>query len=130
MSERLKQALGSPAANFIIVVLVVVSMTIGVQAIVSRRSLAQCVAEWGEKDARATAERARAASQDRDLDKADRSASLTLYRTLRDSRDPNVTGPAFSLWIKTLEDNEVKRQENDRIRAMNPTPEPPSLSCE
>lgn len=130
MTDRFKRFMGSPTANFIIVVMVVVSMTIGVQAIVARRDLAQCVADWGEKDATATAERARAATQDRDLDKADRTASLTLYRTLRDSRDPVVNKAAFDAWIKILEENEVKREENERIRTMNPTPPPPSLSCE
>lgn len=129
MKATIRRFLGSPFVNFFIVILVIASMTLGIQATLSQRSLAQCVAKWADRDATATAERNRAAQQDRELDKIDREASLTMYRVLRDSTNPQQRSTAFNTWIDTLEANNVKRQENDKIRTMNPPPAPPSLSC-
>jgi hypothetical protein len=131
MRDRVKRFFGSPTMNLVIVILVVASTTIGIQAILSRRDLAHCIADWGDRDAVATAERARAADMDRDLDKADRAASLAFYRSLRaDGVSPAQREQAFNTWVNTLEANEVKRGQNDEIRAKNPTPARPSLSCE
>jgi len=129
MRASVRKFLGSPLVNFLIVILVIASLTVGVQSTLSQRSLAECLAKWADRDATATAERNRAAQQDRELDKLDREASLTMYRILRDSSDAKERATAFNTWINTLEANNLKRQENDKIRTMNPPPAPPSLSC-
>lgn len=111
-----------------------------------QRRLAECVADYAEKSAIATAARAELAAQDRQLDESDRQATqanedawdrvLTEVAKQQPGQRNPAVATAFANLVKIRERsaatraaNNRARDRNEETRRLNPIPAPPSELC-
>lgn len=96
---------------------------------VASQQYARCQANWNEQSALATRERAEAADQDRNTDRAESEATKTLILTVFAAKSPEQARAAFVTYEEAQRRIDAARAAAEQQRRENPMPPLPSETC-
>lgn len=138
----MRRFLDSAAVTRAIQVVAVASLLLALVIGFKQYSLASCISDYSNASATSTAARAAAAAEDRKADEADRLADAqdrAAFKKLIDAlavQNQAATKQAFIDLVATFKATDEaraatarSRTDNERKRAANPVPPPPSLRC-
>lgn len=139
---RLDRRLSSRPARLTSVAIAVIALALAIGVGVQQVRLTSCLSSYNDSSARSTAARAQAAAEDRKADDADRLATdgerqafLSLLESIQ-SGDQAKEKVAFINLAAAYQAGDTSRAataktraDNERKRAENPVPPPPSLKC-